>query len=483
MKKYEHILAGVTLFLCITGLIPLMLLGRYNHPTGDDYFYGVETHHIWEETHNLLPALQEAAKGVAEQYEIWQGTYSAMFLMYLPPNSFGDTAYHLFTVVILLLLSGGIFYLSHQIFRGFLKASHYTWLTIASLVSMLCIQTIPFPEESFYWYNGAMYYTGFFAVSLFYFGLMCKYIRDGKKTQIVVLCLLAFFLAGGNYVSFLPTLLLTLAAIGISILCKKKKQQVIGLSMVSFAALIGFCISAMAPGNQLRQSGMGKIPPTHAIAKALIQGTHFLAAWTSLWCIIAFLLMAPLLWRLYEHSSFRFPYPLVVIGFAYGILCSSTCPTYYTMNLIGPARAVAIMYYMFHLFLFTVYAYGLGYLHRIVKEKGTGSVHSKALGIGISAAIGLCLLLQLFQGSFGECTAARAIRCLSTGEAAAYEQEYQNRLALLLDDSLKEVELTPYEHRADMLYVGDLSNDKTTPTNVRVAEFFHKISIWVNWDS
>ena len=43
------------------------------------------------------------------------GDYSSMFLMYLPPNAFSERAYHLVTPVILLLLSGGLFYLLHKI--------------------------------------------------------------------------------------------------------------------------------------------------------------------------------------------------------------------------------------------------------------------------------------------------------------------------------------------------------------------------------
>ncbi len=35
--------AGVMLLLLFVCLFPVMYLGRYNHPTGDDYYYGAKT--------------------------------------------------------------------------------------------------------------------------------------------------------------------------------------------------------------------------------------------------------------------------------------------------------------------------------------------------------------------------------------------------------------------------------------------------------
>jgi hypothetical protein len=86
--------------------------------------------------------------------------------MYLAPNVFSNTAYHLVTFVILLLLCGGIFYLLCPLFRRFLPGTCGEWITVSSILSFLCIQTVEFQCDSFYWYNGSMYYTGFFAVTL-----------------------------------------------------------------------------------------------------------------------------------------------------------------------------------------------------------------------------------------------------------------------------------------------------------------------------
>lgn len=65
--------------------------------------------------------------------------------------------------------------------------------------------------------------------------------------------------------------------------------------------------------------------------------------------------------------------------------------------------------------------------------------------------------------------------------AAAYEAEYQDRLRQLMDPKQQVIVFLPYQHPADLLYVGDLGADPDSPNNQRTAEYFHKESICVKW--
>ena len=112
----------IFLAVLLASLVPLVWLGRYNYPTGDDYYYGTEAHLVWQQTGSIPQAISAACAGVAKSYQIWQGTYSALFLMYLAPNAFSNTAYHLVTFVILLLLCGSIFYLLRPLVCQFLRS-------------------------------------------------------------------------------------------------------------------------------------------------------------------------------------------------------------------------------------------------------------------------------------------------------------------------------------------------------------------------
>lgn len=484
-ERFEKITAYIALCLIAVSLLPVMYLGRYNHPTGDDYYYGAETKLVWEKTGSVLETVAEAARGVAYQYEIWQGTYSAMFLMYLPPNIFGEWAYRLVTPVILLLLLGGIFYLMKPIVCGFLRGNVNLWLILSSLLTLLCVQTVPSQGESFFWYNGSMYYTGYFALTLFFLGLALRYMAKPGGRRLFLLGILALFLAGGNYVSLLPALLIVLTMT--AFLVWKRSPGAKGMTGVCLLLLAGFLINILAPGNQVRKDGMWSIPAWKAILKSLLQGIRYTCSWTGIWAVLALFIITPFLWKAVSKINFRFPYPLLAIGFAYGLFCSMSCPTFYTMNSTGPARVVAIVYYGFLFFLFLSYFYLLGYAYQAIKRRQRLSAFFQRAAASFAVkgmAMGLfCLLaaIQIFSGKAGECTSGKAIKLLAGGEAAAYEQEYQARLRILEDETVKDVVFQPYVNRPEMLYVGDFVGDAQDVTNQKVAEYFHKNTVCVEY--
>ena len=243
----------IFLAILLLSLIPLIWLGRYNYPTGDDYYYGAETHLVWQQTGSIIQTLDAACAGVADSYQIWQGTYSALFLMYLAPNVFSNTAYHLVTFVILLLLCGGIFYLLCPLFRRFLPGTCGEWITVSSILSFLCIQTVEFQCDSFYWYNGSMYYTGFFAVTLFFLGTLFRYLDNGKRILLLPLLLFAVFLGGGNYVSLLPCMLLSVTITLLLLLQKNKKAYICGItSVVLLLSYVKAACGRFLPGKRLQ---------------------------------------------------------------------------------------------------------------------------------------------------------------------------------------------------------------------------------------
>ena len=332
----------IFLAVLLASLVPLVWLGRYNYPTGDDYYYGTEAHLVWQQTGSIPQAISAACAGVAKSYQIWQGTYSALFLMYLAPNAFSNTAYHLVTFVILLLLCGSIFYLLRSLVCHFLPGTCGEWITISSVFSFLCIQTVAFQSDSFYWYNGSMYYTGFFAVTLFFLGTLLRYLYNGKKILMLPLLLFAIFLGGGNYVSLLPCMLFVVTVTFLLLLQRNKKTYVCGIT--SAVLLLSFAVSAMAPGNQVRQDGMWKIPAWKAIAKCLLQGVRYTFAWTGLWYLLAALLLLPVFLRiLQKKNGGGFSHPLLFTGYSYGLFCSMSCPLFYTMNSTGPGRAIFLL--------------------------------------------------------------------------------------------------------------------------------------------
>jgi len=109
-----------------------------------------------------------------------------------------------------------------------------------------------------------MYYTGYFTVTLYFLGIICRYIVKPKRIYIPIIVLLSVFLGGGNYVSLLHGILIITGITAILIWQKcKGKSRVMG--SITIILVICLMISALTPGNQVRQSGIWNIPAHMAI--------------------------------------------------------------------------------------------------------------------------------------------------------------------------------------------------------------------------
>ena len=134
------------------------------------------------------------------------------------------------------------------------------------------------------------------------------------------------------------------------------------------------------------------------------------------------------------------------------------------------------------LFSFLAYGYLLGYVQRKWREKDRAEGKGRLKWLAVPVCVVGIVLIQAATGNVQSCTTGTAVRLLRSGEARAYEQEYQERYRQLTDTSMQELVFQPYQHQPEMLYVGDFSSDPEEPTNVKVAEFFEKTSVRVDYE-
>ncbi len=160
------------LFLFILSLIPMLLIARYNHPCADDFSYGEYTIHTWRETGSLLKTIGAAVEGTKIRYNTWQGSFSGVFLMTLHPAIFGENLYQYVPIILILGFCIATMFLLKVILMDYLGADKYSYGIISLIITFLSIQFVITPVEAFYWYNGAMYYTGFYAIAMILFALV-----------------------------------------------------------------------------------------------------------------------------------------------------------------------------------------------------------------------------------------------------------------------------------------------------------------------
>ena len=142
-------LALSCLILLIISLFPLFCISRYNHPTGDDIYYSVDTHLIWEATHSIPQVIHSALQGVLYDYQTWQGTYAAMFFMRLQPTAFSEKLYFISPFLVIGLLLWGNGYLLRQVSRYVIPFGRYEQIGLWSVLMFLSLQWVISPAAAY----------------------------------------------------------------------------------------------------------------------------------------------------------------------------------------------------------------------------------------------------------------------------------------------------------------------------------------------
>ena len=162
----ESWMVWILLTALLLSLVPLVILGLYAAPANDDYSFSADSHLRYEETGRMADAVQEAWEQARSSYYNWQGTFSAIFLMALQPAVFDFTLYRITALLMLAAFLGGTFFLCYVLFSEVFRESKQFAVCVASIVSLVGLQLMPSPAEGLYWFNGAVYYTFFYGLSL-----------------------------------------------------------------------------------------------------------------------------------------------------------------------------------------------------------------------------------------------------------------------------------------------------------------------------
>lgn len=480
--KPLKICAIVSVILLALSLIPLIILGFYAHPVGDDYFYGFAAAKAFRESGNIFHALSEAAKGTMAEYFRWQGTYSAMFLMYLPPFVFSDFMYKLYPLILLSCLTFGIFYMLKPAITVNLNGSLSSWIIVSSLLTITFIEQVPLCGETFYWYNGSMYYTGFLALTFIFFGVILRFLNDRKLSRLAFLIPCALILAGGNYASLLPSILI-ICAFMVRFSIKKDKKIITGLAITLVFLLSGFIVSVIAPGNALRQDTSYKISAVMAILKSIRQCARYELYWNGIFTFAIFMILAVIFINLIKKCDYSFKFPILHCLMIFLTFCSSECPPFYAQNNGGAARLFDICFYMMILCTAFCEFYILGFIYRQC-QKHKKNNDTRFL-VCTEAGIVILFIFLLFVRPMNEANiipnSIKAAKCLINGNASYYDLQYQERMDEVYSNPGGDLVFDSYDVPEDLwyfLHVGDLG-DSSDQNNIAFSECYGLRSVVV----
>lgn len=480
-KKYGP---WLLLALLAVSLIPILLLGRYDWPSADDYSYALFPHE------SILKGefpLVGSWKYILNCYKGWQGTFSAIGMMTLTPLTFSPFLYWLTPVVMLGSLCIGTFKLAHTLVCRALGGTWRQVIFLAVPILLLSTQFVSSPKDTFYWWNGAVYYTFTYGIFLLLIERLValKLAQNRRQTLWAVIpgVLAALMVGGSNYVSALLGTLL--AGLFLLWFLWKDRKKFLPALIPTAVLVAGFLISVAAPGNQVRQATVA--PPIGAV-DAVIRSIQ--QAWTDVldylnWPILlVLLLMIPLLWTLTGKVKFTFPLPLVFSVFTFLLFAAQNAPHFYALGEAGPERLRSIVFYSFFWMVTANLWYWLGWVRRAVLPRLAGG--EKLLARAWAAVPVLLVLLAfttVYYHYYDMSTAGRTAAALADGSAEYYWQQQADRLPLLEDPTVTDVVLEPLDVPAnldELLFNGDLKEDPAIWVNQAVANFYHKTTVRIS---
>lgn len=508
----------IILICFILSVIPLYVIGMFAHPSVDDYYYGTETVQVWNETHSIASVVKCSFDEMINTYNIWQGNFSAIFLMRLQPGIFGEQYYFIAPLILLSAYMGFSIFFFYTALKKIFKADSYLAATVGICLTFVSMQLCATPSDSFYWYNGAIYYTFFYSLMLFLFALLIR-IRTAKAAGTIILTAIssvsAFLIGGSNYAAALfMCIILALsagAAVYFVILRKNKvirPYHMAAYLIVAAAAMAGLFISMAAPGNTLRQQSVGG---STGIVKTFVYtfafGGYSIAKVLNAPCLIFFICMIPVFYRIARRSGFTYRYPLLIAVFTFGLYCSMGTPVFYAQGLRMPYRMMNIIFFAAYVLITFNLIYFLGWIGNKIKtekrhiflddivnnffEKIKASRKNTLLALAISlcafviACIG-CIEVGETEYKSGDAgfsqlpLSAAATLSLINGDAKTYDCEMTARDEYLRStgDDEQFVTVPALSKRPAPIYHSDITDDPGDWHNAHVAMYYRKECIW-----
>lgn len=474
----EHKKIAWFLLLIFAGsLIPLLYLSGYVHASGDDYGYGAEAHAVWLETHSLFQTLKMAAHTTRRYYSGWQGTWFTIFLMCLQPEVFSSNGYWIVPWIMLGINIFSTSLLTHYFLVKKFNLPKETWGCVNILLLLSMIQFFPRSKSGIFWWNGTVHYIVPYCLAMIAVYAMFSF-RDTRRKRFLVLCSICMFGLGGS--SYLAPLFALIILVYLLLFFVKKEKYLLWLLVPAAIEIAGLVISFLAPGNKHRggeEFGFHWTLAVDTILNSFKEGFltigEYLRTYPAVFLIFLFIAMLLTEAFMRQEIRFRFPLPILFAGMMFCLYCAMYAPGIYA----GVEVSGGVPNTIFQVFLLTFLAdlvYGLGWLCTKWKEKAANrDVFRIRMMYLPLLCIGL-IILFMNKGTLKISTFYNCYDYIASGRADDYKAQMEERLALLLDPDLKEVELPEMNPDQGPLMHMEVMEDPDAWTNMVAEQFFQK---------
>lgn len=499
-KDYDiRRLSCLLIVLYVLSLIPVLIIGKYDYPSADDFSMGLGTRLVYEATGSFFAVAGKILSETVRYYRTWIGYFTSCLFTTVSPATFGEAWYALTPAVILLALHIGVAVFFYALMEKALGMKRYVRRCMTVLALFLMVQRMPegrLRVEAFYWYSGAGNYTLTFSAGLLYLAFyvlsVCGARKKNRSLFLVLACLLGFLAGGGNYLSALS---FAVVSVLFAIYLVKRK---IGRLLPAAFYLCGFAVSCLSPGNRIRGGEAEGCGALKSILLSLYYTLSYpLNQWMN-WAVLLILALAGVIfWMGFAESGpsgavqpgFTAPFPAAVL--AYGIVSCVVTPALYAQGNMDAGRIQSTFWLHAVLVLLLLEWYLVGGLYRrFSKEQNASAVsclqNASAASCLRNGAGGFVRAILLFfivfsllavKGNPDFYTGTSAVFELLDGSATQYGRENEERLRILKNPREQDAVLPRYTVQPNLLYFEDVSEDPDDWINQKMSEYYGKNSI------
>lgn len=536
LRRLSHLL----IVIYALSLIPVLVIGKYDYPSADDFSMGLGTRLVYEATGSLFAVAGKILSETARYYRTWIGYFTSCLFTTVSPATFGEAWYALTPAVILLALHVGVAVFFYALMEKALGMNRYARRCMTVLALFLMVQRMPegsLRVEAFYWYSGAGNYTLTFSAGLLYLAFyvlsVCGARSKNRSLFLVLACIMGFLAGGGNYLSALSFAVVSVL-FAIYLVNMKTRQGensrmgrlcVIGRLLPAAFYLCGFAVSCVSPGNRIR----GGEAEGYGALKSILLSLYYtlsypLNQWMN-WAVLLILALAGVIfWMGFAESGgsganagasgaaasetgsgaqavqlrFAAPFPAAVL--AYGIVSCVVTPALYAQGNMDAGRIQSTFWLHAVLVLLLLEWYLVGGLYRRFSKEQNASAVSCLRNVSAASCLqnasaasclrngagGFVRAILLFfivfsllavKGNPDFYTGTSAVSELLDGSAAQYGRENEERLRILKNPGEQDVVLPRYTVQPNLLYFEDVSEDPGDWINQKMSEYYGKNSI------
>lgn len=487
-------LAIVFVMLHIVTLLPILYCSFYDYATGDDLGYSAAVHQLMQQGAPFSAILQAIWGQVVTSWYNFQGTWSSIILFQLQPGIWGERVYAITPWIALACIIGGTGYILHDLLVLRLHYERASYWAILSVLLILSVQYMPRIRGGIFWYTSVAHYIIPYCVSLLSITWAVKWMDHGQKRYPILMLLGMIYLGGAGYppIVMAAAVLLILMLISlcrdvikVTLLAQRRRALVIAIPLG--LEVIGFGISAMAPGNKVRGgsdfgfSAQRAIGTIAAVLRDEISiGLGYVI--TDRLLVPGMLIIAVLAFEAYDIDRHRVNarYPLGVAVVGYLLTAAVRAPEIYAgVEVSGGVPDVD--YLVYQLCLTGAICYCMVWLKNWLDDHGYAIARdavrfNRCVRTPIMIAV-MLFCIVFYRHYIGGTADYTCITFIQSGALADYQEQMQERLAILENDSIQDVVLPEMnEYQGPFMHM-PLMRDHNSFTNYVTEKYYGKRSV------